>query len=110
MLVAVAQEDTDLMVGVIGAYPAGSDSDFEVRAFAPAPGAWFEFLGERCKVLAAEVAKVSGSPGTVLDGQLTIACGTGAIRPTLVQRAGRPAMATADLLRGWQIGAGARLA
>lgn len=32
--------DTDLMVGVIGAYPAGSDSDFEVRAFAPAAGVY----------------------------------------------------------------------
>ena len=81
----------------------------QVRAFAPAPGAWFEFEGERCKVLAAELVAGSGGAGTVLDDSLTIACGTGAIRPTLVQRAGRPAMATADLLRGWAIAAGAKL-
>ena len=81
----------------------------QVRAFAPAPGAWFEFEGERCKVLAAELAEGSGAPGEVLDDQLTVACGTGAIRPTLVQRAGRPTMATADLLRGWAIAAGAKL-
>ena len=74
-----------------------------------APGAWFEFEGERCKVLAAELAEGSGAAGTVLDDGLTIACGTGAIRCTLVQRAGRPAMATADLLRGWAIAAGAKL-
>ena len=82
----------------------------QVRAFAPAPGAWFEFAGERCKVLAADMAEGSGAPGSVLDDQLTIACGSGALRPTLVQRAGRPVMATADLLRGWAIGAGAVLA
>lgn len=82
----------------------------QVRAFAPAPGAWFEYQGERCKVLAADVVEGSGAPGEVLDDALTIACASGAIRPTLVQRAGRPAMATADMLRGWAIAAGARLA
>lgn len=82
----------------------------QIRAFAPAPGAWFEYQGERCKVLAADLAEGSGAPGDVLDDQLTVACGSGAIRPTLVQRAGRPVMATADLLRGWAIGAGASLA
>ncbi|HMO69491.1 MAG TPA: methionyl-tRNA formyltransferase [Novosphingobium sp.] len=81
----------------------------QVRAFAPAPGAWFELGGERCKVLAAELAKGAGEPGTTLDENLTIACGSGAIRPVLVQRAGRPAMATADLLRGWSIPAGTQL-
>ncbi|MBN8484536.1 MAG: methionyl-tRNA formyltransferase [Sphingomonadales bacterium] len=82
----------------------------QIRAFAPAPGAWFEYQGERCKVLAAELAEGSGAPGEVLDDALTIACASGAIRPTLVQRAGRPAMATADMLRGWMIAAGAKLA
>ncbi len=82
----------------------------QIRAFAPAPGAWFEFQGERCKVLAAELAQGCGAPGEVLDDALTIACAGGAIRPTLVQRAGRPAMATADLLRGWAIAAGTVLA
>ncbi|MCZ8325179.1 MAG: methionyl-tRNA formyltransferase [Sphingomonadaceae bacterium] len=81
----------------------------QVRAFAPAPGAWFEYQGERCKVLAADVVEGSGAPGEVLDDALTIACASGALRPTLVQRAGRPAMATADLLRGWAIAAGAKL-
>lgn len=82
----------------------------QIRAFAPTPGAWFEYQGERCKVLTADITDGSGAPGEVLDNQLTIACGSGAIRPTVVQRAGRPAMAAADLLRGWAIAAGARLA
>jgi methionyl-tRNA formyltransferase len=46
----------------------------------------------------------------VIDDQLTIACASGAIRPTLIQRAGRPAMPTADLLRGRAIPAGTMLA
>ena len=81
----------------------------QVRAFAPAPGAFFELDGERFKVLAGEIAEGSGGPGTVLDEALTIACASGAIRPTLVQRAGRPAMTTAELLRGKPIPAGTTL-
>ncbi|NCU12306.1 MAG: methionyl-tRNA formyltransferase [Sphingomonadaceae bacterium] len=86
-----------------------AQAERQIRAFAPAPGAWFEYQGERCKVLAAELADGSGAPGTVLDDGLTIACASGAIRPTLVQRAGRPAMATADMLRGWAIAAGEKV-
>lgn len=83
--------------------------DRQIRAFAPAPGAWFEHQGERCKVLAADITDGSGAPGEVLDDQLTIACAKGAIRPTLVQRAGRPVMPTADMLRGWAIASGTSL-
>ena len=78
----------------------------QVRAFAPAPGAFFEHEGERYRVLAAEVVEGSGAPGQVIDGALTIACGTGAIRPVTIQRAGKPAMETAALLRGKAIAAG----
>ena len=78
----------------------------QVRAFAPAPGAFFELEGERYRVLAADVAAGEGAPGTVLDEELTIACGQGALQPTLVQRAGRPAMETAALLRERAIAAG----
>jgi len=77
-----------------------------VRAFAPAPGAFFELDGERYRVLAADCVAGTGQPGAVIDGQLTIACGTGALRPTLVQRAGRPAMDTPSLLRGRAIAVG----
>lgn len=78
----------------------------QVRAFAPAPGAFFELEGERYRVLAAEVVAGEGAPGTVLDDALTIACGQGALRPLVVQRAGRPAMDTAALLRGRAIAPG----
>ena len=89
---------------------AAAQLERAVRAFNPAPGAFVEIGGERVKELAATVTAQSGTPGTVLDGQLTIACGTGALRPTLVQRAGKPPMATAALLNGWPIPAGTRVA
>jgi methionyl-tRNA formyltransferase len=81
----------------------------QVRAFNPVPGAYFEYEGERIKVLAAEISEPGGAPGTVLDHGLTIACATGSIVPTLVQRAGRAAMMPAELLRGFVIPAGAVL-
>jgi len=81
----------------------------QVRAFNPAPGAYFEYAGERIKVLSAAVMDLSGAPGRILDGQLTIACGQGAIRPLAVQRAGRGVMTSNELLRGFSIDLGTRL-
>jgi methionyl-tRNA formyltransferase len=81
----------------------------QVRAFMPAPGAFFELEGERYKVLAGEVAEGDGEPGTALDDALTVACGSGAVAITRIQRAGKPAMDSADLLRGRPVPAGTRL-
>ena len=81
----------------------------QVRAFNPAPGGFFELAGERIRVLAAEVAGLAGPPGAVLDDGLTIACGTGALVPTLVQRAGRGVMTSSELLRGFPIPVGTKL-
>ena len=81
----------------------------QIRAFAPVPGAFFELEGERYRVLAADVVEGAGAAGVALDDALTIACGSGAIRPTLIQRAGRPAMEAASLLRGRAIVAGTYL-
>jgi methionyl-tRNA formyltransferase len=79
----------------------------QVRGFAPSPGAWFEYEGERYKVLGAEVVPGAGGwPGQVLDDRLTVACGKGAIRPTRIQRAGKPAMDLDTFLRGNAIPAG----
>ena len=79
----------------------------QVRAFAPAPSAWFEANGERIKLLeATAVDNLAGDPGRVLDGQLTIAAGTGSVRPLKVQRAGRSVMTVGELLRGFPIAEG----
>jgi methionyl-tRNA formyltransferase len=86
-----------------------ADIERQVRAFAPLPGAWFEAAGERIKLLGAELVNDAAEPGTGLDEQLTIACGEGALRPTLVQRAGRGAMSPRELLRGFPLPIGSRL-
>lgn len=90
-----------------------------VRAFNPAPGAWFELDGERVKLLQTEVlppdaAPPGTAPGTIIDvdaagGSLTIACNPGVICPTLVQRAGRSAMTPSDFVRGHSVRVGTKL-
>ncbi len=85
---------------------SATEVERQIRGFAPAPGAFFELGGERYRVLAAEIIEGDGKPGTTLDERLTIACGSGAIAPTIIQRAGRPAMERESLLRGRAIGAG----
>lgn len=83
----------------------------QVRAFAPAPGAFFELNGERFRILEAEaLVGDGGKPGTTVDDSLTIACNPGAIRPITIQRAGKAAMPVADLLRGFAIPQGTALA
>jgi methionyl-tRNA formyltransferase len=88
---------------------SAAEVERQIRAFNPTPGAYFEYAGERIKVLSAAVMELSGGPGEVLDGQLTIACGKGAVRPLAVQRAGRGVMTSNDLLRGFSIDIGTRL-
>ena len=80
-----------------------------VRGFNPVPGAFFELAGERIRILSAALAPGRGEPGTTLDDRLTIACGEGALRALVVQRAGRGAMDAAAFLRGRPVPVGTRL-
>jgi len=85
-----------------------------VRGLAPTPGAWLELArggrGERVKVLRTALSTDAGPPGSVLDGRLTIACGSGAVRVLEVQRPGRRPVTAAEFLRGFPVAAGTRLA
>ncbi|MCH7487964.1 MAG: methionyl-tRNA formyltransferase [Proteobacteria bacterium] len=72
----------------------------KVRALNPRPGVWFGHAGRRVKVLAARVVDGDGAPGAVLDDRMTIACGSGALRPLRLQRAGRKPQAAEEFLRG----------
>jgi len=82
----------------------------QIRAFSPWPGAWCEIDGVRHKLLEAEIAEGSGAPGTAVDQRLAIACGSGAIRPVRLQRAGKPVMALEDFLRGTPVAEGTLVA
>ena len=92
--------------------------DRQIRAFNPMPGAYFEFAGERIRVHTSEILSAHPADfttnfptesGLVLDDQLGIGCGDGAIRPKDVQRAGRGVMYSLELLRGFPIPRGTRL-
>ncbi|RQH10748.1 methionyl-tRNA formyltransferase [Bradyrhizobium sp. RP6] len=79
-----------------------------IHGLSPFPGAWAEFENARVKILRCELAKGSGAAGEVLDDQLTIACGEGAIRIIELQREGKARMQAADFLRGVPLKAGAK--
>jgi len=82
--------------------------DRRVRAFSPWPGTYFEFDGQRVKVMSAEIDDTPphAPPGTVLDDCLTIACANCTFRPTRIQRPGKGAMETDLCLRGFPIDPG----
>jgi methionyl-tRNA formyltransferase len=82
----------------------------QIRGLSPVPGAWSEIGGDgvRVKVLRTTRSDRSGAPGTVLDDELRVACGEGAVRILELQRAGRQPMKAQDFLRGMPVAAGAR--
>jgi methionyl-tRNA formyltransferase len=84
-----------------------------VRGLSPAPGAWLEAVHdgrvERIKVLRTTLVEGVGAPGTVLDDQLAVACGDGAVRILQLQRPGKRPMAAAEFLRGFALQPGVRL-
>jgi methionyl-tRNA formyltransferase len=87
------------------------DLERQVRALTPWPGTWFLHEDTVLKVSGAAVASgVHGAPGEVVDDALTIACGEGGFRPTRIQRPGKAPMSAGDLLRGYSLAKGTRLA
>jgi methionyl-tRNA formyltransferase len=87
--------------------------DRRIRGLSPFPGAWFEVPSEkgpvRVKVLMSELSPAAGHPGEVLDDELLIACGEGAVRLLSVQREGRGVQDARTFLRGFPLAAGTRL-
>ena len=82
-----------------------------IRAFNPLPGAATVLGGERIKFWRAQIAEGAGAPGSVCAapaGQLIVACGSGAVSITELQRAGGKRMASAPFLAGFPIAPGAR--
>jgi methionyl-tRNA formyltransferase len=83
--------------------------DCLIRGLSPAPGAWCEVRGERLKILYAEPIPGRGAPGEILDGELTIGTGDGALKLLRLQRAGRSALGPKEFQRGFALSAGDRL-
>jgi len=85
-----------------------------IRGLSPFPGAWCEIAGQRVKLLMAQPADGEGAPGTVLDNAvldntLLVACGSGALRLSTLQRAGKGPMDAETFLHGFAIPPGTRL-
>ncbi|MNI26487.1 Methionyl-tRNA formyltransferase [compost metagenome] len=87
-----------------------AEVDAHIRGLSPFPGAWFEVQAEgepvRIKALMSALAEGEGQPGQVLDDALTVACGTGAVRLTRVQRPGKAPQPAEEMLRGFAVPAG----
>jgi methionyl-tRNA formyltransferase len=79
-----------------------------VRAMQPSPGAFFESGGSRVKLIAAEPAPGTGSPGTLIADSL-VATGDGVLNLLIVQPEGKPKMPASDWLRGRRLAPGERL-
>jgi methionyl-tRNA formyltransferase len=90
--------------------------DRHIRGLSPFPGAWFEAPDKhdkglvRVKALMSRVSPAAGHPGEVLDGELLIACGDGAVRLTRVQREGKGPQDADTFLRGLPLPEGTVLA
>ncbi|NRG16121.1 methionyl-tRNA formyltransferase [Rhizobiales bacterium] len=83
-----------------------------IRGLSPFPGAWCEVevggKAERVKILRSTLAEGNGEPGTIVDDNLTVACGEGAVRLLQLQRAGKKPMGAEEFLRGLALGRGDR--
>ena len=85
----------------------------QLRALNPSPGCWTEYGQQTIRVLGGKVVsrmnQEPGAPGEVLDDHLTVACGTGSLELTEVQRPGGKPMAAEAFLRGFPVPVGTRL-
>jgi methionyl-tRNA formyltransferase len=75
----------------------------KINGLYPNPGAWFLFQGERYKILKATLSDLEGQPGSVLDDNLIVACGTKSIKIQEIQRQGKSKQKAAEFLLGSKI-------
>ncbi|MBR1648119.1 MAG: methionyl-tRNA formyltransferase [Alphaproteobacteria bacterium] len=75
----------------------------KIMAFNPYPAVYFEHKGERFKILRAITGNEKIPAGEIIQraSRLFVGCKNGAIEIKEIQRQGKKAMATQDLLRGY---------
>ncbi|MEM6622826.1 MAG: methionyl-tRNA formyltransferase [Pseudomonadota bacterium] len=83
--------------------------DRQIRGLSPFPGAWCEVAGQRVKLLHSCAEPGDGPPGAVLDQNLLVACGAGAVRLTRLQRAGKGPVDARAFLNGTDLPPGSQL-
>ncbi len=79
-----------------------TDLERKIRAFNPYPATYFEYDGERFKVLKANAVLGTGKAGEIVSTHpLQIACGDGLLEIVEIQRQGKKAMLCSELLKGF---------
>tara|TARA_B100000963_G_scaffold58491_1_gene46521 strand:- start:1233 stop:1742 length:510 start_codon:yes stop_codon:yes gene_type:complete len=82
----------------------------KINGLYPVPGAFFNFNGERHKILKAEIGNGQGKPGEVLTDYLEIACGNKkSIKILQIQRQGKKIQNISEFVLGTQIKKGSFL-
>tara|TARA_B100000686_G_scaffold343470_1_gene424379 strand:- start:1513 stop:2022 length:510 start_codon:yes stop_codon:yes gene_type:complete len=74
-----------------------------IHGLSPNPGAWFEYQGERFKVLKVKKTQLSGKAGLVLDEKLIVACKSNSIQILEIQRQGKNKQDVREFLLGKKI-------
>jgi len=95
--------------GQIDWHKTAEEIERQIRGLQPWPGCSFLLNSESIKVHNATIVDKTADAGTLLDHDLTIACGHKALRLDLVQRAGKKPMDGASFLRGQRVKVGHRL-
>ena len=76
----------------------------KINGLFPSPGAFFNFNGERYKILKAEIGSGIGATGEVLSEKLEIACGNNqSIKVIEIQRQGKRSQKVGEFMLGSQI-------
>jgi methionyl-tRNA formyltransferase len=91
---------------------AATDISRQVRALRPVPGAATHWRGQPLKIYRASPAEGSGVAGEVLEAGkrgVLVACGSGALHVTELQRAGGKRLPAGEFLRGCALVPGERL-
>ena len=80
----------------------------QILGLSPSPGAYFVHNGEAIKVFQAtfDNAIATVPAGTTTDNHLSIACNSGTLFPTIVQRPGKKRVYVEEFLNGFPIPAG----
>ena len=82
----------------------------KINGLFPTPGAFFNFNGERYKILKAEIGNGLGEIGEVLSDKLEIACGNNnSIKILEIQRQGKKPQKIGEFMLGSQIKKGSIL-
>ena len=82
----------------------------KINGLFPVPGAFFNFNGERYKILKAEIGNGVGKPGEVLSDKLEIACGNNqSIKIIEIQRQGKKPQKIGEFMLGSQIKKGSKI-